>query len=190
MALILVYIFLLCSLFSGCTHVSGTGVPKSEVVKCAVCRSLITELHHEIEKVDPRRKIEVGSYRIESDGNQRTTSRSYAGSESHMTEVLETVCKSFKDYAQAKHKETGRLEAIAIVGKDGQMNPRFGEYDMVQDPDLNKGLEFHCESIVEDFEDEIVAHFAGIREVEGMDESQQAFCVERTGVCKGVKEEL
>lgn len=107
-----------------------------------------------------------------------------------MTEVLETVCKSFKDYAQAKHKETGRLEAIAIVGKDGQMNPHFGDYNMVQDPDLNKGLEFHCESIVEDFEDEIVAFFAGAKEGGELQESQEVFCVGMTGICKGVRDEL
>lgn len=106
----------------------------------------------------------------------------------HMMELMETVCESMKDYAQARHKETGRLEAIRLV-VDGAMNPRFSEYEMVQDPDLNKGLEFHCNTLVEEFEDELVAHFRENAEsdVEG---SQQTFCYEVSDVCTGVKDEL
>lgn len=163
-------------------------VPKSKVVKCAVCHSLITELHSSISQVDPRKKIDVGSYRIDADGKQKLSSVKYAGSELHMMELMETVCESMKDYAQARHKETGRLEAIRLV-VDGAMNPRFSEYEMVQDPDLNKGLEFHCNTLVEEFEDELVAHFRENAEsdVEG---SQQTFCYEVSDVCTGVKDEL
>ena len=107
-----------------------------------------------------------------------------------MTEVLESVCGSFKDYAQGRHKETGRLEVIAIVGKDGAMNPRFGEYEMVQDPDLNKGLEYHCQNIVEDFEDEIVQYFGKITGDYDLEKSQNKFCDKATKVCRGVKDEL
>ncbi|KAA0199088.1 hypothetical protein HAZT_HAZT003398 [Hyalella azteca] len=162
-----------------------------QVVKCAVCQSLVNEVHYQISQVDPRRKIEVGSYRIASNGDQQTTSRIYAGSEAHMTELMETVCGSFKDYAQAKHKETGRVEVIPIVGKDGQMNPRFSEYEMIQDPDLNKSLEFHCESIVEDHEDDIVEHFSSQPQQEfDLEKSQKEFCWSKSKICSGFKEEL
>ncbi|KAF2368723.1 protein of unknown function DUF3456 [Trinorchestia longiramus] len=166
-------------------------LPKSKEIKCAVCQSLVAEVHREISEVDPRKKIEVGSYRIESNGDQRITSRTYAGSEAHMTDLLETVCGSFKDYAQAKHKETGRVDVIPIVGKDGKMNPHFGEYEMIPDPDLNKSLEFHCQSIVEDFEDEIVQHFGGQPQQDyDVAKSQNSFCWRQSKICSGVREEL
>ncbi|KAG0712014.1 Protein canopy 1 [Chionoecetes opilio] len=51
------------------------------VVRCAVCRSLVNELRTAILEVDPRKAIEVGSYRIEADGKQKLSSVKYAGSE-------------------------------------------------------------------------------------------------------------
>lgn len=162
--------------------------PKSRVVKCAVCRSLVSEVHAAIDEVDPRKKIDVGSYRIGADGKQKLSSVKYAGSELHMMEVMENVCENMKDYAQARHKETGKLEAVKLV-VNGAMNPRFNEYEMVQDPDLNKGLQFHCESIVEEFEDEVVAYFKKHSEIELRD-SQEQFCGELTGICSGVRDEL
>ncbi|XP_068229837.1 protein seele [Palaemon carinicauda] len=163
-------------------------VPKSKIVKCAVCNSLVSELHEAIDKVDPRKKIDVGSYRLDKDGKQKLSSVQYAGSEMHMLEVLESVCDSFKDYAQARHKETGKLEAIRLV-VNGAMNPRFGEYEMVQDPDLNRGLNFHCESIVEEYEDEIVSHFRKSSDLD-RESSQLKFCNEMTDICKDLKDEL
>ncbi|KAK7026757.1 Protein canopy 2 [Halocaridina rubra] len=170
------------------TSALTTSPPKSKIVKCAVCNSLVGELHDAVSKVDPRKKINVGSYRIDADGGQKLSSVKYAGSEAHMMEVLESVCDNFKDYAQAQHKETGKIETIKLV-VDGAMNPRFSEYEMIQDPDLNKGLNFHCDAIVEEYEDEIIAHFKtnSDREVEL---SQFEFCNDVTGICKDVKEEL
>lgn len=162
--------------------------PKSQVVKCAVCRSLVTELHAAISEVDPRKKINIGSYRIDADGSQKLSSVKYAGSEVHMMELMETACNTMEDYAQARHKETGRLEAIKLV-INGAMNPRFSEFEMVQDPDLNKGLKFHCEAILEDYEDEVVAHFKTSLE-SAIQESQEKFCGQVTKVCQGVKDEL
>ncbi|KAG7168502.1 protein canopy homolog 2-like [Homarus americanus] len=162
--------------------------PKSQVVKCAVCRSLVNEFHAAISEVDPRKKIDIGSYRIEADGKQKLSSVKYAGSEMHMLEMMETVCDNMKDYAQARNKETNKLEAIKLV-VNGAMNPHFSEYEMVQDPELNKGLQFHCESIVEDFEDEVVAYFKDNSELDIKD-SQEQFCSKVTKICVGVRDEL
>ncbi|KAG0723490.1 Protein canopy 2 [Chionoecetes opilio] len=168
--------------------VSASKPPKSKVVRCAVCRSLVNELRTAILEVDPRKTIEVGSYRIEADGKQKLSSVKYAGSEIHMMDTMETVCQSMKDYAQARHKETRKLEAIKLV-ENGNMNPRMMEYDMVQDPDLNKGLEFHCEAIIEEHEDDIVKFF---KENGGssLPDLQEEFCGEVTSLCRGVKDEL
>lgn len=103
-------------------------------------------------------------------------------------EVMESVCENMKDYAQARHKATGKLEAMKLV-VNGAMNPLFSEYEMVQDPDLNKGLQFHCESIVEEFEDDVVAYFKNHSELE-LRKSQEQFCGKLTGICSGVRDEL
>lgn len=105
-----------------------------------------------------------------------------------MTELLESVCKEFGDYAQARHKETNEIETIKLV-ENGVMNPRFNEYEMVQDPDLNKGIQFHCESIVEDFEDELMEFFTGGTKFED-EASLKNFCTNKAKLCPFAKNEL
>ncbi|KAG0730601.1 Protein canopy 2 [Chionoecetes opilio] len=134
-----------------------------QVVRCAVCRSLVNELRTAILEVDPRKAIEVGSYRIEADGKQKLSSVKYADS------------------------EKGQLEAIKLV-ENGNMNPRMKEYDMVQDPDLNKGLEFHCEAIIEEHEDDIVKFFKKSSDA-SLPDLQEEFCGDVTSLCRGVKDE-
>ena len=73
---------------------------------------------------------------------------------------------------------------------DGAMNPRFSEYEMVQDPDLNKGLEFHCDTIVEEFEDEFMKYFKNVDSDRILDEVQDEFCNDVTEICVDVKDEL
>jgi len=136
----------------------ASAVPKSKEVRCAVCRALATELIAEVGKVGTKKRIPVGGYRLNPEGKQEVVTKPYAGSESHMTEVLEGVCSRFQDYAKGHHKETGQLEVVAIV-VGGQMNPHFADYEHVQDPDLNKDLETHCHSLVEDREEEILQIF-------------------------------
>lgn len=110
-----------------------------------------------------------------------------------MTELLEKICDEFKDYAQARHKETNKIEVIKLV-EDGKMNPRFGEYEMIQDPELNKGVQYHCESIIEDFEDDIMEFFLKKSSAEdGFEDEEKLkenFCLSSTKICKDVKEEL
>ena len=52
-----------------------------QVVKCAVCRSLVNEVQSSIASVDPRKKVDVGSYRIDENGKQKLSQIKYAGSE-------------------------------------------------------------------------------------------------------------
>lgn len=67
----------------------------------------------------------------------------YARSEAHLNELVDTICKQFEDYAQAKTKTTGEPTIIRIVTRNGGMNPKFGEVDIVPDEDLNTRLKFY-----------------------------------------------
>ena len=81
-------------------------------------------------QVDPKKKVEVGSFRISGDGSQEgrklvgvhclyvlkfdlpTCQIPYARSNEHLSEVVDTVCKNFEDYAQATAKASGEPTII------------------------------------------------------------------------------
>merc|ERR1712227_904569 len=90
----------------------------------------------------------VGSFRLSGDGNQNGRKLiPYARSNEHLSEVVDTVCKNFEDYAQATAKASGDPTIIS-------------EVDIVPDDDLNTRLKFYCENIVEDQEEAILEMFA------------------------------
>jgi len=128
-------------------------------VRCLVCRTVVEEIDNAIQRVDPKRTVEVGSYRLDSMGNQQQKTVPYARSEMYLTEVFETVCSKMDDYVRATYKTSGELTLLPIIGRDGQMNPDLNHVDIVQDSDLNKSLKFYCEGIVEEFEENILRLF-------------------------------
>jgi len=160
----------------------GTEMFSSETLKCLVCQSLVDEINHAIDKVDPKKKIETGTFRLNGDGTQNRVIVPYARSESHMTELVDTICTNFEDYAQAKTKSSGRPAIIRITTHEGNMNPKFGEYDVVPDDDLNTRLKFYCENIVEDHEDDILAIFT-----KNLPNPEVELCNKRSGLCADLK---
>jgi len=152
----------------------------SERLKCLVCKSLVEELDAAISKVDPRKKIETGSFRLDGAGSQTKTLIPYARSQQHLMELVDSVCKNFEDYAQAKMKSSGDPVIIRIVTHEGNMNPLMNEVDMVPDDDLNTRLKFYCENIVEDQEDAIMELFAK----ENLENLDIEFCSKRSHICE------
>ena len=81
-------------------------------------------------QVDPKKKVEIGSFRISGDGTQEGRKLvgvglevlkvdlptffqiPYARSNEHLSEVVDTVCKNFEDYAQATAKASGEPTII------------------------------------------------------------------------------
>ena len=57
--------------------------------------------------------------------------------------VVETVCKGFEDYAQAKYKSSGEPTIIRLMTHEGNMSPLMSQVDMVPDEDLNTRLKFY-----------------------------------------------
>ncbi|XP_076043515.1 canopy family protein seele isoform X1 [Oratosquilla oratoria] len=163
---------------------------KARVSRAGVYKALkcLKETGSTLPKVDSNRKVESGSFRIDSKGNQKPASKKYAGSELHMVEVLETVCKRFDDYAQAVHKTTGRLTVMQLV-INGAMNPNFGDYELKQDSELNRSLEFYCNGMVEEYEEDITALYGENPEI-GKKDLQKVLCNEMADLCSEQKEEL
>ncbi|KAG8228841.1 hypothetical protein J437_LFUL008337 [Ladona fulva] len=138
--------------------------PDPKDVKCLVCRKVVEEIENIIDKVSPSKTVEVGSYRLDSEGNQRQKTIPYARSVVHLTEVLENVCKKFEDYVKATYKASGDLTILKLIDDNGKMNPEMSKVDVVPDADLNKSLKFYCEGIVEEYEDDFIKLFGAAEE--------------------------
>lgn len=133
-------------------------------VKCLVCRKVVEEVDNIVDKVNPSKTVEVGSYRLDSKGNRKQKTIPYARSVVHLTEVLENVCKKFDDYVKATYKSSGDLTILKLIDENGKMNPEMGEVDILPDADLNKSLKFYCEGIVEEYEDDFIKLFGADEE--------------------------
>ncbi|CAG0920320.1 unnamed protein product [Notodromas monacha] len=154
-------------------------------LKCLVCRSLVQELNSEIAKVDPKKKINVGTGRLSPDGDIKRNVLPYARSNVHLMDLLETVCGSFDDYVEGHYKDTGERAVVKIM-INGQMNPDFSRVEPKLKDDLNKGLKFYCETIVEEFEDPIMKIFG--HKSESRDEESD-LCMKEAGFCEFHAEE-
>lgn len=118
-------------------------------LKCLVCTSIIGEIQKNITSVDVSRKIKVGGFRLNDDGNYDKKVVPYWKSEIYLTELLDEVCQLMDNYARATNKTDGSPTIISLLA-DGGMNPIMSEVDLVQDTDLNKSLRYHCEDIVDE----------------------------------------
>lgn len=131
----------------------------SKEVKCLVCKASMTEMELAVAKIDPRKKIDVGDYRLDTTGDSKKKKTIlYAKSEMYLTELMETVCDRMDDYAKARYKKNGRPTVLKMMTEFG-MNPEMSEVDFVQEGDLNKSLKHLCLEIVEDQEEAILKLF-------------------------------
>jgi len=150
----------------------------SKTLKCLICRAVVSEYEAAILKVDPKKVVDSGSHRVGPDGSTGTVKVPYARSQTHLMDLTEKICEGMEDYARATWKKTGSPTLIRMVNHDGNMNPDFGKVDVVKDDDLNSTLKFHCETIVEDHEDDLME----VLSRENPD-SVDDFCVTRAKLC-------
>ncbi|XP_043852226.1 protein canopy homolog 2-like [Dromiciops gliroides] len=124
-----------------------------------IIQALVDELEWEIAQVDPKKTIQMGSFHINPDSSQSFVEVSYARSEAHLTKLLEQVCEQMKEYGEQADSTTHRKNYIRVVSQDKRTN----ELDMegIQiDGDVRASLKFACESIVEEYEDELIEFFS------------------------------
>jgi len=153
----------------------------SKSLNCLVCKAVVEEVEAAINKVDPSKKVEVGTFRLNGDGTQTRRLIPFARSQEHLTEVVDNVCKGFEDYAQAKYKSSGEPTIIRLMTHEGNMNPLMSQVDMIPDDDLNTKLKFYCENIVEEMEETLLEMFA----TEGENQDIE-LCSKRSKYCEPV----
>ncbi|KAK9880585.1 hypothetical protein WA026_011825 [Henosepilachna vigintioctopunctata] len=113
-------------------------------LKCLVCEASIKELEGVLKSVDPSKKIDVGGYHLDKEGNYRSSKTiSIAESETYLSEVMDTICDKMENYVRATSKSNGTLTLLNLLDSAGNMNFQMSEVDIIQDDDLNKSLPFY-----------------------------------------------
>ncbi|KAJ7317833.1 hypothetical protein JRQ81_003995 [Phrynocephalus forsythii] len=154
---------------------SGAFARKSQDLHCGVCRALVDELEWEISQVDPKKTIQMGSFRINPDGSQSIVEVPYARSEAHLTELLERICEKMNDYGEKVDPSSHRKNYVRVISHDGT---KMDLSETKIDGDVTSSLKFACESIVEEYEDELIEFFS--HEAENI---KDRLCSKRTDLC-------
>ncbi|XP_051984136.1 protein canopy-1 [Xyrauchen texanus] len=153
---------------------------KDEVLYCSACMAIAEELNYSISQTDPKKTIHVGGFRLNPDGSLNDKKVPLARSETHLTELLEAVCKSMSDYALYEDPVTKEksYKRFAPRGNDGGNFPDFKHFKF-DGPESSSAMKFACESIVEELEDDIISLFTS-----ETDHAAKKLCSEVSGHCK------
>ncbi|XP_076465798.1 protein canopy homolog 2-like [Babylonia areolata] len=162
-------------------QVSLVSSKRDKGVYCSVCRALVDEINVRVSAADPKKKIQVGSYRVDPKGNQKLAEVKYATSDLHLTEILEDVCQAFNDYAVIQNQITKREGVVRTKDRSGKeldaSNVRFSAK-------LRETFKSYCEEVIEETEDEIMTIF----KQDNRETIEAQLCGEISGAC--TEEEL
>ncbi|XP_026857053.2 protein canopy-1 isoform X3 [Electrophorus electricus] len=142
--------------------------------------AIADELNYSISKIDPKKTVHVGGFRLNPDGTLTDKKVPLARSETHLSELLERVCESMSDYALYEDPDTTekRYRRFAPRNNDGGNFPDFKHFKF-EGPEGSNSLKFACETIVEELEDDIVSLFT-----HADTHVAQKLCSELSGHCK------
>eukprot|EP00057_Strongylocentrotus_purpuratus_P022062 XP_011676536.1 PREDICTED: protein canopy homolog 2 [Strongylocentrotus purpuratus] len=146
-------------------------------VYCGACQALISEVEYAITQEDPHQTITVGSFRIDPKGEQKQKKIPYAGSELHLTEVMETVCDKMTDYAEKTDPETNEKTYVRYQARNGE------DMELINvsiNLTTGKVLKVACENIIEDYEDEVLRLYR-----EKSTDIETSLCSSLTKLCEG-----
>ncbi|XP_023687921.1 protein canopy homolog 2 [Paramormyrops kingsleyae] len=154
---------------------AGQSARQGQDVRCGACRALVDELEWAISQVDPKKKIQTGSFRINPDGSQSIKEVPFARSEGHLLELLEEVCDKMKDYGERIDTSTNRKTYTRANSRDGKT---MDLSETSFDSRVTSSLKYACETIVEHHEDEIIEFFS-----HETDNVKDKLCSKRTDLC-------
>jgi len=143
------YLYILFALLMPCIAFDSTDL------KCEVCCRLVEEIQRNVSSVDAANIVQVSNFRLDGNGDQIKQTVPLARTQLYLTEVMDSVCEKMNDYVRATYKKNGTLTVMPLI-LDGKMNPLMSEVDVVQDSDLNKSLQYFCEEIVDDIEEDLI----------------------------------
>ncbi|XP_059062543.1 protein seele [Achroia grisella] len=164
------------------TFVSARIDPKN--LKCLVCRTTFEELNTVIKSVDKWKKVDVGNFRMDASGNLQQQKLPAHRSAVYISEVIDGICKKMDDYVRVYFKATGKLAIMQLMTPDGKMNGDFSKTKFVTDDDLNKSLEYYCERMFEENEDEITDLYKNRPEDDVMPDAEREICFNHAEYCE------
>ncbi|KAL0966097.1 hypothetical protein UPYG_G00290890 [Umbra pygmaea] len=134
---------------------------KDKVLYCSACRAIVDELNYSISQIDPKKTIHVGGFRLNPDGSLTDKKVPLARSESNLSELLEGVCDRMTDYALHVDPVTKKEQYKRFAPRSSNAGdfPDFNNFKF-DGPEGSDALKFACESILEEFEDDIFSLFA------------------------------
>nr|XP_057911877.1 protein canopy homolog 2 [Doryrhamphus excisus]XP_057911878.1 protein canopy homolog 2 [Doryrhamphus excisus] len=144
-------------------------------IRCGACRALVDEMEWAISQVDPKKMIQTGSFRINPDGTQSIREVPLSRSEGNLLELMENVCERMQDYGEHTEAATNRKSYMRVSSRSGEA------MDLSQatlDSRVTSSLKFACETIVEQYEDELIEFFS--HETENV---KDKLCSKRTDLC-------
>lgn len=155
--------------------ISLSGIQSASVssLECGACSLLVTHFELKIAAVDPKKKIEVGSFRVSPTGDQKGLKEiGYARSESHLTEIIEHACDDAKHY---------KLVVNTITGKSVYVHNDATHLKGDESPKMRYNLQNACNDFIDSHEDELL----GFLKTAHQDPVKQ-FCQGEMGACTAV----
>ncbi|XP_068195452.1 protein canopy-1 [Antennarius striatus] len=154
---------------------------RDEILYCSACKAIVDELNYSISQVDPKKTINIGSFRLNPDGTLKDKKVPFARSETHLSELLDGVCSSMTDYALHVDPDTQIRQYMRFAPRTGQNTGDFPDFKNFQfdGPEASNTLKFACETVVEELEDDIISLFS--RETEDV---QLELCNRISDYCK------
>ncbi|KAG7266792.1 hypothetical protein CRUP_034607 [Coryphaenoides rupestris] len=167
--------------------ISWSHQKKDPVLYCSACRAIANELSYSISQVDPKKMINVGSFRLNADGTLNDKKVPLARSETYLSELLEEVCSSMSDYALYVHPDTQEKSYQRFAPRGNGAIASFPDIDNFQfnGIDSSNALKFACETIIEDLDDDIISLFS-----QSTKHVAEELCIGVSDYCKDAKQEL
>ncbi|PAV88901.1 hypothetical protein WR25_02747 [Diploscapter pachys] len=134
---------------------------------------IVKEMEEEIAKVDPKKMIDVGSFRLDPNGEQKGLQQvAFARSEGHLLDLIERVCDKAKEY---------KLTVNTLTGKAVYVHKDFTYLRGDESKGIRSKLQNACESFIESREDELLKL---LREKRG--DQTKHICTLELNVCSSV----
>lgn len=142
------------------------------------------ELNKAVLAVDKKKMVDIGNYRMDADGNTKQIKVPAHRSQVFLSDLFDTICKNLDDYVRVVYKSTGKLAVMQMITDKG-MNPEFSKTTFITDDDLNKSLQYYCERIFEENEDEIISVYKDRPDDDIMPEdATQRVCFKHAKFCE------
>ncbi|XP_066590568.1 uncharacterized protein [Prorops nasuta] len=176
------YLLLFGAFLFGVVAQQVNEVALTKYLRCLTCKATIDEVESLLAKIDPTLEVEVGGFRIDAKGNNIQKKVPLSRSEAHIYDLLDGLCEKFSDYVIGTHKTTGEIVLLNLIDSSGFMNPEMSNVDIVQDIETNKISKYHCEALLDEYEDSLVQLIRS-----GDKSLKENFCFKKAQVCKNTE---